>query len=149
MRRAGSGAIYGPSKNGFVHEDGQKRNTGLVRRCGTALAILGRERSCLPLTSTVYIVMADIELTRSHSKGIDGGRDAVEEVAQELGDKLGVQYEWKDDCTLVFEGQGAEGQIDVQEDAVRFLVELSAFLRPMKDTLKREAEDYLDQHLQS
>jgi putative polyhydroxyalkanoate system protein len=93
--------------------------------------------------------MADIELTRSHSMGLDGGRDAVEDVAQQLELDLGVQYEWDDDQTLLFKGQGAEGQIDVHADAIRILINLSAFLQPMKGTLEKEAGNYLDQYLQS
>jgi putative polyhydroxyalkanoate system protein len=93
--------------------------------------------------------MADIELTRSHSMGLDGGRDAVEHVAQKLEVELGVQYEWHDEQTLHFEGQGAEGQIDVRAEAVRVLISLSAFLQPMKGTLKNEAGKYLDEYLQS
>lgn len=93
--------------------------------------------------------MADIELTRSHSMGMDGGRDAVENVAQKLEVELGVQYEWHDEQTLRFKGQGAEGQIDVRAEAVRILVDLSAFLQPMKGTLKKEAGKYMDEYLQS
>lgn len=93
--------------------------------------------------------MADIELTRSHSMGLNGGHDAVEDVAQQLEVDLGVQYEWEDDHTLHFEGQGAEGQIEVQADTIRILINLSAFLQPMKGALKDEAETYLDEHLDS
>ena len=44
--------------------------------------------------------MADIELTRSHSLGLTDGRDAVERVAQQLENDIGVDYEWDGD-TLV------------------------------------------------
>lgn len=93
--------------------------------------------------------MADIELTRSHSMGLDDGRDAVEDVAQKLEGDLGIQYEWDDEQTLLFEGQGAAGQIDVRAEGVRILVNLSAFLKPMKGQLKKEAGEYLDEYLQS
>jgi putative polyhydroxyalkanoate system protein len=93
--------------------------------------------------------MADIELTRSHSMGLDEGRTVVEEVAQQLEVDLGVQYEWDDEETLLFEGQGAEGQIDVRAQDIRLLINLSAFLKPMKGTLKAEAAKYLDRHLEA
>lgn len=93
--------------------------------------------------------MANIELTRSHAMGMSGGRDAVENVAQKLETELGVQYEWDDDQTLLFKGQGAEGQIDVRAETVRVLIDISAFLRPMQGTLKKEAGKYLDEYLQS
>ena len=92
--------------------------------------------------------MADIDLIRSHSTGLDGGRETVEAVAQKLENKLGVQYEWDDDNTLAFEGQGAEGQIDVQPDTIRIRIHLSAFLRPMTDQLEKKAETYLDEYIE-
>jgi putative polyhydroxyalkanoate system protein len=87
--------------------------------------------------------MADLELTRSHSLGLDDGRDAVERVAQELAADIGVDYEWNGD-TLLFDGQGAEGRIEVAPEVVEISITLSAFLRPMKGQLKQEAERYLD-----
>ncbi len=92
--------------------------------------------------------MADIELTRSHSLGRDGGRDAVERVAQQLEADIGVDYEWDDD-TLLFDGASADGQIDVADDTVEIRINLSAFLRPMQSQVKAEAETYLDRYLQS
>ncbi len=90
--------------------------------------------------------MANIELTRSHSLGLDEGRDAVERVAQQLESDVGVDYEWDGD-TLRFDGQGTDGQINVEADTVEILINLSAFLRPMQSQIKAEAETYLDQHL--
>jgi putative polyhydroxyalkanoate system protein len=92
--------------------------------------------------------MANIEITRSHSLGLDGGREAVERVAQKLEDDIGVDYKW-DENTLRFDGQVADGQIDVAADTVEILINLSAFLRPMQSQVKAEAEKYLDHHLQS
>jgi len=92
--------------------------------------------------------MADIELTRAHSMGLDDGRDAVERVAQQLESDIGVDYTW-DGNTLRFDGQTADGQIEVAEDTIEILINLSAFLRPMQSTLEQEAERYLDEYLQS
>lgn len=92
--------------------------------------------------------MADIELTRSHSLGRDGGRDAVERVAQQLEADIGVEYEWEGD-TLRFDGQAADGQIAVADETVEILINLSAFLRPMQSQVKAEAKEYLDRYLQS
>lgn len=89
--------------------------------------------------------MADITLTRSHSLGLADGRDAVERVAQQLEDDLGVRYEWQDD-TLHFDGQGADGHIEVQEENVRIAINLSTFLQPLRGQVETEAEKYLDRH---
>ncbi len=105
-------------------------------------------RTVFVLLRTDYILlMADIELTRSHSMGLDDGRGTVESVAQKLEEKLGVEYAWDDDNTLAFEGQGAEGQIDVEADAIQIRIHLSAFLRPMKGQLEKKAKTYLDEHM--
>lgn len=90
--------------------------------------------------------MADIDFERSHSLDTEEARQAVEQVAQQLEDDLGGDYHWTDD-RLHFEGQGATGHIDVEAEAIHVAINLSAFLRPMKDRVQTEAEEYLDQHL--
>ena len=90
--------------------------------------------------------MADIDITHSHSLGLDDGRTAVGHVAQKLEDKLGVDAQWNDN-TLQFDGQGADGHIEVEANAVHVAINLSAFLMPMRSRVKSEAEDYLDRHL--
>ncbi|MEF8816911.1 MAG: polyhydroxyalkanoic acid system family protein [Salinibacter sp.] len=92
--------------------------------------------------------MADIDITRSHSLGLDDGRGAVEHVAEKLEAQLGVDAEWTGD-TLQFSGQGADGHIEVEADAVHVAITLSAFLQPMRSRVEVEAEEYLDRALQS
>lgn len=92
--------------------------------------------------------MADIDITRSHSLGLADGRAAVERVAEKLETELGVGAEWADD-TLHFSGQGAEGHIEVEADAVHVTITLSAFLQPMRSRIKSEAEEYLDRFLKA
>ena len=92
--------------------------------------------------------MADIDITRSHSLGLDGGRAAVERVAEKLETELGVDAEWTGD-TLQFSGQGADGHIEVEADAVHVVITLSVFLQPMRSRVEAEAEEYLDRALQS
>lgn len=90
--------------------------------------------------------MADINITRSHSLGLDQGRSAVEQVARQLEDDLGVDYHWTGN-TLRFEGEGADGHIEVGEESVRVEIDLPLFLQPMSGRVKEEAEGYLDRHL--
>jgi putative polyhydroxyalkanoate system protein len=91
--------------------------------------------------------MADINITRSHSLGLDDGRAAVGRVAEKLETQLGVDAEWAGN-TLQFDGQGADGHIEVEGDAVHVAINLSAFLMPMQGRVKEEAENYLDRHLE-
>lgn len=90
--------------------------------------------------------MADINITRSHSLGLDEARAAVERVAQKLEDDLGADYHWAGN-TLHFDGQGADGNIEVGEEVVRVSIDLSLFLTPMRSRVRAEAETYLDRHL--
>jgi putative polyhydroxyalkanoate system protein len=90
--------------------------------------------------------MADIELSRAHSLGVDGGRDAVTQVARKLEHTLSVDCRWEGN-TLQFEGHGAEGTIDVQPERVDVAIELSFMLRAMKGWIRSEAESYLDEYL--
>lgn len=90
--------------------------------------------------------MADINITRSHSLGIAEGRAAVERVAGQLEDELGVTYQWTDN-TLHFDGEGADGFIEVHEERVEVEIDLPLFLQPLRSRVKSEAEGYLDRHL--
>ena len=92
--------------------------------------------------------MADINIRRDHTLGVDEGRNAIEQVAQKLESELGVDYHW-DDNILRFDGSGADGHIEVESDVVHVAINLSMFLSPMQGRVKEEAEDYLDRYLAS
>lgn len=90
--------------------------------------------------------MADIDITRSHALGASGARTAVEKVAAKLHEKLNVETEWNGD-TLHFEGNGADGKIEVQDEQVRLALNLGFVLKSMKGWIRTEAEKYLDKYL--
>lgn len=90
--------------------------------------------------------MADIEITRSHVLGASGARTAVEKVAEKLHQKLNVETSWNDDV-LHFEGNGANGQIEVHDEQVHLALNLGFVLKSMKGWIRTEAEKYLDEYL--
>ena len=90
--------------------------------------------------------MADIELQRSHTLGIEQGRAAVEQVAQDLKSALDARYSWEGN-TLHFEGSGASGTIGVDATEIQVAIDLNFLLRPMRSRVRAEAERYLDKHL--
>jgi putative polyhydroxyalkanoate system protein len=90
--------------------------------------------------------MADIDLERTHALGTDGAKDAVRRVAQQMEERLSLQCHWEGN-TLQFSGNGADGQIDVDDDRVHVAMDLNLMLRPMKDWIRSEAESMLDEHL--
>lgn len=89
--------------------------------------------------------MADIELHRTHTLGIDGGRTAVEDVAEDLESALNATYDWRGN-TLHFEGSGATGNIEVAASHVQVTINLNLLLRPMRGQVQAQAEQYLDEH---
>ena len=89
--------------------------------------------------------MSDIDISRSHSLGLEKGRSAVEKVAEQLEDRLGVDSHWENN-TLQFNGGGADGHIKVESDTVHVQIKLGMLLRSMKGMVKKQAEGYLDQH---
>jgi len=90
--------------------------------------------------------MADIEITRSHALGTSGARTAVEKVAEKLHQKLNVETSWQNDV-LHFEGNGADGRIEVRESDVHLALNLGFVLKSMKGWIRTEAEKYLEKYL--
>lgn len=90
--------------------------------------------------------MADVEITRSHSLGLDEAGAAVERVAGKLENELGVTYHWTGN-TLHFDGEGAEGFIEVSAESIEVAIDLPLFLQPLRGRVKSEAEGYLDREL--
>jgi len=156
MRSAGMEQAHGDDRN---DERPQTTGTGPQRQVPCRRRLRDCER--LPFRNTAAVPpvenpafflpdppssMADIELTRSHSMNPDEARTAVERVARELETDLEVDYEWDGD-TLLFDGPGADGKIEIETDAIQVLIDLSAFLRPMKSRVESEAATYLDRYL--
>ena len=89
--------------------------------------------------------MATINIVRSHSLGRDKARAAVENLANDISNKLQATTEWQGD-TLTFSRSGAKGRIDVEESKVKVNVELGMMLSPMRGMVEQQINSYLDQH---
>ena len=87
--------------------------------------------------------MADIDLTRSHSLGLESARRAADAVAARLRREYGVTTEWEGDA-VVLDGRGVRGRLDVGPETVRVAVSLGLAARPFRRSLKREIEQELD-----
>lgn len=90
--------------------------------------------------------MAHIDLTRTHALGLDGARLAAEEVVSELNDEFPFHARWEDD-TLVARGTGFDARFFAEPDAVRVVVSLGLFLRPMRRKIRDEIEATLDRYI--
>lgn len=90
--------------------------------------------------------MALIDERKRHSLGKDEARKAAEEIAEDIGEKLGATYRWEGD-ELRFKRTGASGSIQVSDEEVRVQVDLSFMLRPLKGTIESRIQRYMDEKL--
>jgi len=87
--------------------------------------------------------VAHIDISRSHTLGIDGAREAAEAVAERLAAEYGVQSAWSGD-TLRVQGRGIKGALEALPTAVRVTASLGLAARPFRRALRREIERELD-----
>ena len=90
--------------------------------------------------------MAAIDISRSHTLGLEGARRAADDVATRLRREYGVATHWEGDSVHV-EGRGITGRLDTSSDAVRVTARLGLAARPFRRALQREIERELDREL--
>ena len=79
--------------------------------------------------------MADIDISREHSLGLAGARDAAEKLAADLGKRFGLAGEWRGN-DLEFQRPGVHGKLSVSETHVRLEVALGFLLKAMKGSIE-------------
>ncbi len=90
--------------------------------------------------------MAAIHIEREHTLGKNGAREAVEDVASQMKQRLDVSYNWNGD-TLQFQRSGANGTIAVGDTSVTVDVDLGLTLSAFKRPIEQQIREYLDQRL--
>ncbi|MDJ0657498.1 MAG: polyhydroxyalkanoic acid system family protein [Xanthomonadales bacterium] len=90
--------------------------------------------------------MAIIEIQRAHSSGLSGARDAANNVAEDMRDSYGVNYEWDDDV-LVFHHPAVKGQIEIFEEEIQIYAKLSFMFVPFRSSFERHIHQHLDEKL--
>ena len=91
--------------------------------------------------------MATIDITRSHSLGKEGAREAANAIANEIKNKISIKHHWEGD-QLKFEGSGAKGTIQVDHSTVHVAVDLNLLLRnTMKGMIEEKINEYLKKYL--
>jgi putative polyhydroxyalkanoate system protein len=88
--------------------------------------------------------MAHIDITRRHTLGRSGARQAAEAVADELRAHYRARTTWEGD-TLSVDGPGVTGALTATEDTVRITASLGLALRPLRRTLEAEIQRRLDE----
>ncbi|TBV05121.1 polyhydroxyalkanoic acid system family protein [Stutzerimonas kirkiae] len=92
--------------------------------------------------------MARIVVERSHALGRDAAREKAQQLAERLRLEYGVNYQWQGDV-LEVRRSGADGRIEVGEDNVRVQLELGILLSAMGSSIQGQIEKALDKVLQA
>ena len=87
-----------------------------------------------------------MKVRREHSLGTVEARRRVDEIAADMGNRLNLQSQWRDDG-LQIKGSGVNGKIAVSEDAVEIQLELGFALILMESSIRVAIEDAMDKHL--
>jgi len=87
-----------------------------------------------------------MKVRREHSLGTAEARRRVDKIAADMGSRLNLHSEWRDD-DLRIKGSGVNGKIAVSEDAIEVQVELGFALMLMERSIRVAIEDAMDKHL--
>ena len=89
--------------------------------------------------------MASVDITRRHDLGVVEAKKRAEPLLADLRSSFGVGGAWEGDQFVITEP--AKGTLDVTDTAVRVLVDLPLFLRPMKGVVEAKINESLDDAL--
>jgi putative polyhydroxyalkanoate system protein len=90
--------------------------------------------------------MARIIVERPHSLGREAVRAKAEQLAKKLAREYDIRYRWNGDV-LEFRRHGADGNIHVDHQVVRVLLNLGLLLTAFAPRIKQEIERTLDESL--
>ncbi len=90
--------------------------------------------------------MPKIHLTYQHNLGLDQAKARIDELAQQLRDRLAVNYNWRDN-EVEFSRTGASGSILVEDKSVTADVELGMMFVAFKGEIERQLKSFFEQNL--
>lgn len=90
--------------------------------------------------------MATIHIKRAHHLDKKTVRQAVQNLAEKLGEDLSAEYSWEND-RLIFKRSGASGHIDIFSGKVEIKIKLNLVLSPLKKNIEKTVTSYLDERL--
>ena len=85
-----------------------------------------------------------IDIRHRHSLPMAQARKAVEDVAEKLGERFGMDYRWEGDV-LHFKRSGVDGHISLTPKQLHVTAKLGFLLSAMKGTIEGEIRRVLDE----
>ncbi len=92
--------------------------------------------------------MADIDIRHPHALPLAQAREAIEQAAQGLSEKFGINYAWNGDA-VDFQRSGLDGRIQLEPDELRVTAKLGFLLSAMKGPIESEIRRVLAERLGS
>lgn len=89
--------------------------------------------------------MAKIDIRRTHQLSVAEARTVVEQVADRMREKFGIDGSWQDN-TWLFTRPGVSGSIAVENADVQVKADLSMMLSPLKGMIEQEIGRKLDEY---
>jgi len=89
---------------------------------------------------------SDLKIKREHTLGIEEAKRRVDQVAEELGGKLGLASAWEGDHLRVH-GKGASGRILVSDDSVEVHVHVGFAMMLMREPIRSAIEGSIDEYI--
>jgi putative polyhydroxyalkanoate system protein len=87
-----------------------------------------------------------LKIKREHSLGAEEARRRVDQVADELGGKLGLTSEWEGDHLRVH-GKGVSGRILVSDYSVEVHVHVGLAMMMLREPIRSAIENSIDHYI--
>ncbi len=88
--------------------------------------------------------MSHIDIRHDHAMPLAKARKAVEDVAEKLAQRFGMEYAWDGD-TLNFNRSGVDGHIALGPKQLHVTARLGFLLSALKGPIEQEITRYLDE----
>ena len=92
--------------------------------------------------------MDDIVIYRKHGKTLAEARKSAERMAAELNEEFDLNCAWQGNV-LTFERLGVSGKLELDDQEVGVIVNLSFLLTALKPTIEREVHRFFDENFAS
>ena len=90
--------------------------------------------------------MANIDIERTHTLGLDEVRKRVAQMEEKLKDRYGVRLSWRGDEADV-KASGVTGTLSIAEAKVSINLKLGLMMKPLAGKLRESMEKQLDKAL--